>query len=128
MGDVSDLAAVLILGTYRQQGTVNYWTASAPFTFGSPAQIAETISVSLRALQQGIDGSAQLSLVGIDVRDANGTFLGSVNYTTDSGTLYTIAEVPEPWTGAMLPLAGTALWALRKRQRHSRLQLEASLY
>lgn len=119
MGAVTDAVAVKVGNTYRLQGNVDYWTGSMQFTFGSPAQIEESITAALTAIQQGIDGSAQLSLVGIDVRDINGNFLGSVSYTTDSGQVYTLeaAPVPEPWTGAMLPLAGVALWGLGRRRK-----------
>ncbi|QEG21661.1 PEP-CTERM sorting domain-containing protein [Mariniblastus fucicola] len=67
---------------------------------------------------QTVSGTAAfdrtLELVGIDVRDENGTLLSGV-VTGSSGTTYDIMAVPEPTSAVLLGLALAAVMTTRRR-------------
>ncbi len=82
-----------------------------PFTFGAPVALSASMGVNLLALQSTVNGSARLSLLGIEVVDANGNVLRELSYTSESGTRYSF--VPEPSTAYSMLIA-TAFFGWRR--------------
>ncbi len=76
LGEVVDTQLAPVQPPIRGfRGSVDYWTILMPFTFGAPVALSASMEVNLLALQSTVNGSARLSLLGIEVVDANGNVL-----------------------------------------------------
>lgn len=105
------------------QGSTDYWTAPMPISFSLPTSVSGSMSVFGTAVQGAVNGSARFRLLEILVLDANGNVMRNVQYTSESGSVYSISEVPEPATGLA---AGAVLLVIGGRRRGWRPQRDSN--